>query len=941
MLCRNMRSESLLQSSAAQSSSRLRSLSPALLAIACATALWAPTPAMAQQAEPATNEASTSEATTLDTVRVTGIRASIATSVETKNESTSIVEAVSAEDLGKLPDISIADSISRLPGLTMQRVDGRAQVIHIRGMSEQFGGTLLNGREQVSTGGSRGVELDQYPAELINSVIVYKTPDASLVGQGLSGTIDMQSIRPLSFGERRITFSGQGEYNSLGELIEGSSDTGYRISASYVDQFANDTVGLAIGVARMASPFQEQQEKAWWWGDPDAWGAPQDGKPPGAVARQAGEAALKSRDITRDGVMAVLEFEPNDTFHSLIDVYYSKFDQDEAENSIMWNNDPWWSANGQGVTYSNVGTTLVGGVPVVTSGTLHGVGALNMLNELNTREDELFSAGWANTFRWGEIYTLKTDLSYSRAESTRTTLELQSAFATPRDITFNLNTGKGFNRFSIPGLDDPTQIYLGMDAMGWGRDGRTDLAFTEDTLKSGRIELNRLVESSDFLRSYDVGVNVTRRNKDREYVGYYVDLKNGRTPIRLDTINPGTASMDFNGLGNIPNFNARDLLTSHYDLRAEPSENDLMKNYGVEENIRTFFARANLDMDLTDTVRLRGNVGVQYVRSEQSSTGPTVARDPVTNGWVIAGGQTIGTSYGDILPSMNLGADFGNGTVLRFAAAKTMMRPPIEMMGAFTTASVDTTTRTWSGHGGNPKLEPYRATAYDLSLEKYFGPTTYAALAVFYKDLETYIYTQNLPWDFTGYDDLGVTPISNWGNFSRPVNGSGGYMRGVELSGALGGEMIHSSLDGFGLVLNTSYTESSIDPDGPGGSDTDTLPGLSKVVANATLFYEKHGFSVRVSQRYRGEYRGEYSSLFGDRVYQNTMPESTMDLQLGYDFSNSSRLSGLSLLLQVNNVTNEPYRTEVSAGGISEILYLPLEYKEYGRQYLIGARYAF
>lgn len=918
-----------------------------LLATACCLALFATHPAQAQETQAAATAAqsettaSGEDVKTLDRVKVTGIRAAIATAVEAKNESTSIVEVVSAEDIGKLPDISIADSISRLPGLTMQRVDGRAQVIHIRGMSEQFGGTLLNGREQVSTGGSRGVELDQYPAELINGVTVYKTPDASLVGQGLSGTIDMQSIRPLSFDERRITFSGQGEYNSLGKLIDGSSDKGYRASASYVDQFANDTIGFAIGVARMDSPFQEQQEKTWWWGNPDTWGAPQPGKPVDAIARQAGEASLKSRDITRDGVMAVLEFKPTDTFHSILDVYYSRFDQDEVENSIMWNNDPWWrsAANGNPVTYTNVGTTTVGGVPVVTSGTLNNVGALNMLNETNQREDEIFSAGWLNTIRWNDIYTLKTDLSYSRAESTRSTLELQSAFATPRTIDFNLRTGKGFNSFTIPGLADPTQIYLGMDAMGWGRDGRTDIASTEDTLKSGRLELNRLVESSDFLRSYDVGVNVSRRSKEREYVGYYVDLKNGRAPVRMDTVPHGYASMDFIGLGDVINFNAGDLLNSHYELRYVPSENDLMKNYGVDEDIKTFYAKANLDMDLSERVRLRGNVGVQYIRSEQSSNGPTVKRNAVTNDWEIAGSQTIGASYGDILPSMNLSADFGDGLLLRFAAAKTQMRGPIEQMGAYTTAGVDVTTRTWSGGGGNPKLEPYRATAYDLSLEKYFGPTTYAALAVFYKNLETYIYTQNVRWDFTGYDDLGITPISNWGNFSTPVNGTGGYMRGAELSGAVGGEMVHPVLDGFGLLFNASYTESSIDPDGPGGSSTDTLPGLSKVVANATVYYEKHGFSARVSQRFRDEYRGEYASLFGDRIYQNTMAERTMDLQLGYDFAEGSKLSGLSLLLQVNNVTNEPYRTETTAGGVSEMVYLPSEYKEYGRQYLLGFRY--
>src|SRR5690606_5710153 len=127
------------------------------------------------------------------------------------------------------------------------------------------------------------------------------------------------------------------------------------------------------------------------------------------------------------------------------------------------------------------------------------------------------------------------------------------------------------------------------------------------------------------------------------------------------------------------------------------------------------------------------------------------------------------------------------------------------------------------------------------------------------------------------------------------------------------------------------YTESSIDPDGPGGSGTDTIPGLSKIVANATLYYEKNGFSARISQRYRDKYRGEYASLFGDRIYQATLAEQTMDMQLGYDFPATGALAGLSVLLQVNNLNNEPYRTETTAGGVDEQVWLPSEYKEYGR----------
>ena len=174
-----------------------------LLASACALALVSTFTAHAQDAQQeqaAPTQQQSTEVDTLDTVQVTGIRAAVAKAVEVKNESSSIVEAISAEDIGKLPDISIADSISRLPGLAAQRVDGRSQVINIRGMSEQFSSTLLNGREQVSTGDSRGVEFDQYPAELINAVTVYKTPDAALIGQGIAGTVDLQAIRPLSYG---------------------------------------------------------------------------------------------------------------------------------------------------------------------------------------------------------------------------------------------------------------------------------------------------------------------------------------------------------------------------------------------------------------------------------------------------------------------------------------------------------------------------------------------------------------------------------------------------------------------------------------------------------------------------------------------------------------------------------------------------------------------
>jgi iron complex outermembrane recepter protein len=138
------------------------------------------------------------DAQKIEAVTVTGIRRGIEAAISQKRNSDSIVEAISAEDIGKLPDASVAESISRLPGVASQRSGGRAQQISIRGLSSDFAGALLNGREQASTGDSRGVEFDQYPSELLGSVLIYKTPNGGLVGQGLSGTIDMRTVRPLA-----------------------------------------------------------------------------------------------------------------------------------------------------------------------------------------------------------------------------------------------------------------------------------------------------------------------------------------------------------------------------------------------------------------------------------------------------------------------------------------------------------------------------------------------------------------------------------------------------------------------------------------------------------------------------------------------------------------------------------------------------------------------
>ena len=175
---------------------------------------------LADAAQAQTAPAPAQDAAQVEEVVVTGIRRGIEGAISLKKSSTSIVEAVSAEDIGKLPDMSIAESIARLPGLTAQRLDGRGQVISIRGLAPDFTTALLNGREQVSTGDNRGVEFDQYPSELLSSVVIYKTPDAQVSGMGLSGTADLRTVRPLEYGKRVLALNLRGEKTSGKKLVD-------------------------------------------------------------------------------------------------------------------------------------------------------------------------------------------------------------------------------------------------------------------------------------------------------------------------------------------------------------------------------------------------------------------------------------------------------------------------------------------------------------------------------------------------------------------------------------------------------------------------------------------------------------------------------------------------------------------------------------------------
>lgn len=921
------------------------------LALACTMALGAAAEAQAQETQ---------------TVTVTGIRRAIETSVAVKRESDSVVEAVSSEDLGKLPDTSIAESLARLPGMTAQRVLGRDQVISIRGMAPKFAVTLLNGREIVSTGDNRSVEYDQFPSELMGGAMVYKTPDATLSTQGLAGTVNMKTVRPLDFSERTVSAGLRGERNSFGSQVPGSSGTGNRLSLFYVDQFADRTVGLALGLAHLDSTSQERYFKHWWWGNSAIWG----GAFPGLETADASQAphmlqgfetGVTANKQVRDGALAVLEYKPSKDLRMQVDLYYSKFKQDTQGRELQSDLSPNWSGDGTpgkeangGPTYSNVQTTLLGNDRYGTSGRVTNVDPL-MLTRYGHRDDTVSALGWNAEMKLGAGWKGEADLSWSRAKRREQVGEAYASATTSTGFDFQANVNGGFSRYS-PILDygSPSNIQLrGKSAWGnlagVGQAGSLSPIAVDDELKSLRLGVRKDLEWGPVNR-FEGGLNYSKREKDRNSSQTILALKNGTACVNGDVCQAfpsgllqSPVSMGFSGVPALVSWDMRDALNAGvYNTGTVNESLAPGRIWGVDEKITTAYGKLGLEFDAG--IPVRGNVGVQVVRAQQSSTG--YAWDDAAKATTT---MQFGKSYTDVLPSLNLVGELGQGTLLRFGLAKEMARPNVDDMRAGFTAAVSTNDQVpngfWSGSGGNPFLEPWRARSTDLSLEKYFGKRSYVGLAGFYKKLKSSIYVDDFLFDFTGFPNSSdKTPDTPIGHLSAPVNGKGGHISGYELSGALEGGLLSPTLDGFGVVASYSHTTSDL-PGTANDGKADLkrpLEGLSGNVYSLQFYYEQYGWQFRVATRYRAKFVAEVRGVWIDKSLAAIDAEHITDLQVGYSWD-SGALKGLSLLLQVNNMGNTPYKTSIAddSSSATPLRMMPERYIEYGRRYLLGATYKF
>ncbi len=858
---------------------------------------------------------------------VTGFRGALQNAINKKKFSEQVVESVSAEDIGKLPDASIGESIARLPGLTAQRLNGRAAFISIRGFGPDFSTTLLNGREQTSTGDNRAVEFDQYPSEVVSRVDVYKTMSPTIIGQGLVGTVDIRTTRPLETKQRVLAVGLKSSNTSLGKLNAGSNEYGWRANATYVDTFADDTMGVALSAGYVDEPYQIEEYNAWGYQDFE-----------GNRIISGNKSWVTSTQLKRYGASATFQADVADSFRATFDGFYSKFDDDIIRRGIelpLAGSLGWTSAGVNNVQAEN---------GVVVGGNFTNIEAV-VNNHHLTREADLFSTGANLAWQPGNGWKGELDISYSRTD--REELILETNAGTGRGQGVGARDSLGFQcgdegcTFN-PTLDysDPNVIRL-TSPMGWGagpdtpggQDGYYNNRIVDDELKQYRGDLER--ELGGFLSSVRAGLSYTDRDKSLTPDESYLLLANGASSMVVpDQYLLEPTNLSYLGLGPVISYDPLALLSDGiYERINNPHSDVARKAYTIRENVLAGYAMVNLDRYLGSS-RLTGNIGIQAIRTDQESTGAIVTGPLFSR-------ATLGDKYWDVLPNLNLSLRTPSDFVFRLGLARQMQRPRLDQMRVAFGYGLDTTTDpnnpTIRGGGGNPSLRPYRANAADFTVEKYFGNRGYLAAQLFYKQLKNFIYEQEVPFDYTGLPlqeaPGGIIPEGVDGFITQPVNAKGGKIYGLELAGTLPFGEFLPALDGFGITGGYGYTKSRVRPS-PDEAFGD-IPGYSRHVANGTLFFEKWGFGARVSARYRSTFVGEFSGFGGNRIRRRAGGETLIDAQIGYDLGAAvgglNMLKGVSVFLQASNLTNEPFST-INPGAPVEVI----DFQTYGRRYQAG-----
>ena len=789
---------------------------PAVVGGAGAYALSAaPAPAAAA------SQARAKAADDAQTVTVVGISASLQSAVDAKNGSDSMIEVIASEDIGKLPDTTIAESLARLPGLAAGIDRGNASQLVARGLGPRFIGSTLNGREFATTEPDRAVRFEMFPSESISGAKVYKTQSAEIVEGGIATTVDLQTINPLAYKERAVSFKADAEYYKQGADIEGAKKVAPRLGAVYVDQFADHTIGVALAASYFDQPDVSDQFQNYGFNGATAWDV--DGKggtetPPWGFQNQVVNGTNK-----RSSMLGKIEWKPNADTAVTADVYTAR--SNIGENSM-------YHVAGTGFPYTDI--TVSDGF--VTGGTAQNV-SMNTIEGLWKQNQRDFAAGLNAHTRVGG-WKLEGDVAHSTA--TRDTLWAGVGLwmQTNGALTWSA-PHNGWATYSYSEDTGNPDNYGNTVYEQWGPNYAGHLS---DSLNSQVLNLSRDLDWG-AISNVKLGLRATQREKRYDQISW--DFDTTTEPLSTADLQRVHVSgrpdfVDFIG-GLEPAidkyFGADALSTSG----RSPTDSDLVgKDWRAKENNTSAYVQFDLSGEGLGK-GYRGNFGLRVAHTSQTGYGYQQ-----TDGTGTPQQVSDGMSYTRLLPSLNLvvSLDEAEHQQLRLGASRAMSRAPLDVMND---AHV-VTTPTNAGDlvtvtGGNPRLKPMMANQLDLAYENFFAKGSLVSAGVFYKQITDYIALDTVKGTYNGADAY----------FTEQVNRKGGHAQGFELVYQQAFDKLPGLLSGLGVMGNYTYTNSNIKDMASDGSPIPTN-GLMKHNMGATLWYAHDGFEARLSANHHSQY---------------------------------------------------------------------------------------
>lgn len=911
-------------------------LGGAVLAPGAAMAQTAPASGQPQVAVTTPDEEAQGEAVDENGIVVQGFRSSLNAALGQKREAVNAVDVILAEDIADFPDLNLAESIQRIPGVSIDRDNGEGRTITVRGLNPDFTRVRINGMETLSTTGStdssggtnrgRGFDFNTFASELFRSITVSKSPNPSTEEGSLGAVVDLATSRPLNYGEGlTLAGSGQALYNDASQQVNP------RIAA--LASWANEaeTFGALISVAWTPRDIVEEGfSTVRFAGNPvPAAGAAQSFTLRNAFQNETAFPAaataffpriprygVLTSDQDRLGITGALQFAPSERTTISLDLLYSRFAGTRLEEFL------------EAISFSRNTTDGIRQTDIVSievdpttrnlvRGTFDDVD-VRIENRLDDLETEFKQATLEIAHEFSDRFKVRALGGISESDfriSQQTTIIADALNVDGYSIDFSGNPNAPLIDYNID-VTNPANFLVNEVR---DRPQSTLNEFKTVTL-SGEWAASDTISIEAGASYKQFGFSSTESRRDTVLTATTrvqpFALTAGESYLTsLTSGSPGPSGIDRTFV--VPDIDAIaarvGLYTGNFPLVVQNGAvNDV-----VEDDLAGFL-QGSLDTTL-GSWGLRAVAGVRYVRTEVSATG-------ILSGTAV----TVDNTYTDWLPSLSVVLEPTDKLLLRANVARQMARPTLASLTPGGTFNAFSQTLSF----GNPRLDPFRANSVDFGVEWYFAPESLLSVAVFYKDIKTFVTreTASVPFSELGLPDslLSGSPSGPDDIFTvqRNINGEGGDLKGIEIQYQQPFTFLPGVLKNFGFLGNLTLLDSEVNYGTLAAPLRDQLTGLSRTGFNTTLYYEDSKFSARISGAYRSDFLTRVPGQNGNDV-EGTRSTFNVDAAMSYAINDKIRVS-----LEGINLTDTIRPQFVDSVGDR-----PVTFNHTGRTVLAGVRF--